>query len=82
MKSGNSTRSQSYDEEDMSRNSTDNDSGTPPLYEDGEEEEDELWRQMAFAQESSKVTSCTFSMNTDHRPTAAYVLYTAYRFNF
>lgn len=45
VKSGNCS---SYDEE----NSTDIDNGTA-LY--GDAEEEELWRQMAFAQESSKV---------------------------
>ncbi|ESQ46046.1 hypothetical protein EUTSA_v10000722mg, partial [Eutrema salsugineum] len=45
---------QGYSEEDSSRISTDYDNGTHP-YEVGEEE-DELWRLMAFAQESSKVT--------------------------
>lgn len=58
VKSGNSSGSdtslQGYDEEDVDNQTA--------LYEDAEEEE-ELWRQMAFAQESIKVTSFTFSFS-------------------
>ncbi|KAL1208176.1 Protein CHROMATIN REMODELING 35 [Cardamine amara subsp. amara] len=52
--SGSGSSPQGYNEEDSSRNSTDCDNGSP-LYSD-EEEKDELWREMAFALESSKVT--------------------------
>jgi len=51
--SGSDSSPQGYDEEDSSRNSTDIDNQS--LYVDAEEEE-ELWRQMAFAQESIKVS--------------------------
>ncbi|CAH8331617.1 unnamed protein product [Eruca vesicaria subsp. sativa] len=53
--SGSDASPESYNEEDSSRVPTDDDNGTD-LYGVGEEEEAELWRQMAFAQESSKVT--------------------------
>ncbi|RID66912.1 hypothetical protein BRARA_D02022, partial [Brassica rapa] len=53
--SGSDLSPQGYNEEDSSSIHTDDDNGTHP-YGVGEEEEAELWRQMAFAQESSKVT--------------------------
>ncbi|CAN6843200.1 unnamed protein product [Brassica oleracea] len=53
---GDCSGSESYNEEYSSKTPTDDDNGTH-LYGVGEEEEEaELWRQMAFAQESSKVT--------------------------
>lgn len=67
MKSGDSSGSdlspQGYNEEDSSSIHTDDDNGTHPYGVGEEEEEAELWRQMAFAQESSKVlvTSCTLT---------------------
>lgn len=55
VKIGDCSGSESYNEEDSSKTPTDDDNGTH-LYGVGEEEEEaELWRQMAFAQESSKV---------------------------
>ncbi|ANM63098.1 chromatin remodeling 34 [Arabidopsis thaliana] len=61
--SGSDSSPQGYDEEDSSRNSTDIDNQS--LYVDAEEEE-ELWRKMAFAQESIKVT-VEDSQSNDHK---------------
>ncbi|WZY90287.1 hypothetical protein YC2023_047022 [Brassica napus] len=54
--SGSDLSPQGYNEEDSSSIHTDDDNGTHPYGVGEEEEEAELWRQMAFAQESSKVT--------------------------
>ncbi|CAH8354546.1 unnamed protein product [Eruca vesicaria subsp. sativa] len=53
--SGSDASPESYNDEDSSRVPTDDDNGTD-LYGVGEEKEAELWREIAFAQESSKVT--------------------------
>ncbi|XP_010429057.1 PREDICTED: protein CHROMATIN REMODELING 35-like [Camelina sativa] len=59
--SGSDTSVQGYDEEDSSMNSIASDNQNP-LYVDAEEEE-ELWRQMAFIQESIKETVEPSQMN-------------------